>query len=116
MSIDDSTWLLMNVDDTMCLTFGRATSVGSPIKLRSEDCTLKKSVVCRHEMIPVVPTAFIPPKFPCVSINPEAKLQRRKRSTLDRESRQNEKHKYQTFDGHEEEHGSRDAPKPSMLT
>ena len=73
---DDSTWLLMNVEDVMCLTFGRVGGKGMQIELKSEDCTLKKSVVCKLEKIPVAPTVKIPPRFPCISTSSSTKSKR----------------------------------------
>ena len=73
---DDSTWLLKNEDDVMCLTFGRAAGNGMPIELKSEDCTLKKSVVCKHEKIQIAPTVKIPPRFPCISTSSSTRSKR----------------------------------------
>ena len=72
---DASTWLMMNANDGTCLAFGRAARDLS-IELKSDDCTLKKLVVCKHEKTQVAPTVKIPPRFPCISTSSTTKSKR----------------------------------------
>ena len=65
-------------DDSFCLTIENSANKSNPMVIKSEDCMLKKKVMCKLE-IPNAIENSLPPKFPCISTNQGA-TRKRKRS------------------------------------
>ena len=53
-------------DDSFCLTIENKANKSNPMVIKSEDCKMKKKVMCKLEIPKAIETS-LPPKFPCIS-------------------------------------------------
>ena len=59
----------LQADDMFCLTIKNTADNSNPIVVKSENCTLKRQVICKLEPHIALENAApaLPPKFPCIS-------------------------------------------------
>ena len=59
----------LQADDEICITFDNTADNRNPIVVKSENCSLKRQVICKLEpqVAPENDAPALPPKFPCIS-------------------------------------------------
>ena len=70
----------VQADDTFCLTIKNTADNSDPIVVKSENCSLKRHVMCKLEphIAPENAGPALPPKFPCISSDQDATLKNKR--------------------------------------
>ena len=73
----------LQADDTFCLTIKNTADNSDPIVVKSENCSLKRHVICKLEphIAPDNAGPALPPKFPCISSDQD--VTRKKKREVD---------------------------------